>query len=90
MIHSLAGGSIREKKVADFYKVELLEGINKGGLYWYISSIKNLNEGDIVIVPIGANNIHTKGQIKKIQKSVVQGCSPVPFNVVKSIIKRSE
>ena len=38
MIHSLAGGVIREKKYFDFAKVKL----ETGEIYWYISTIKTL------------------------------------------------
>lgn len=53
MIHSLAGGVIREKKYFDFAKVKL----ETGEIYWYISTIKTLKPGDMVVVPYGNGEI---------------------------------
>ena len=86
MIHSLAGGSFKEKRVADFAKVEILEGAFTGKSLWYILPSKIFNEGDEVVVPVGINNTKTSGRIIKIDKNVYEGCSPVPFNRAKEVV----
>ena len=64
MIHSLAGGSIRDISFLDFAKVEILEGVQKGSWFWYITDIPNLKAQDEVFVPLGATNQRTRVRSK--------------------------
>ena len=88
MIHSLAGGEIRELTYADFAKVEIVEdGAFKGSKFWYISEIKDVKEGDFVLAPIGVNNRLYKARIERIDKFVNSQVSPVPMKRAKKIVK---
>ena len=84
MIHSLAGGSIRNIKINNFAKVELIEGLNKGGIFWYITKI-DLAEGDIVLVPFGKFDALTKAEVLRVDKGVSSQCSPVPVSRAKYV-----
>lgn len=88
MIHSLAGGSIKKLKVNDFAKVELLEGASKGGIFWYITTIPGLREGDNVLVPFGKLNALTKAKVLRIDKNVSSQASPVNMNFAKSVYSK--
>ena len=90
MIHSLAGGSFREKQVLDFAKVEIVDGIQKGDKFWYILKDRTLSVGDKVIVPLGRNNIRQNAIILRIDYSVVEGQTPVPIKLAKEIISKGE
>ena len=90
MIHSLAGGSFKEKKFADFAKVQIIEGMMAGSVLWYILPNKGFNVGDTVIVPLGANNNRVKAKILKIENNILEGQSPIPFNKAKEIICKSD
>ncbi len=88
MIHSLAGGDIKQIKVCDFAKVELLEGASRGGIYWYITKIPGLQAGDMVLVPFGRMNALTKAKVLRIDKNVSSQVAPVRMNMAKSIYSK--
>ena len=88
MIHSLAGGELREKRVFDFAKVELLEGVLKGKSLWYIVDIPEIYEGDEVLVPVGKTNQKTLARVVGLDKKRVEGMTPVPINTAKRILGR--
>ena len=88
MIHSLAGGEIRELLYADFAKVEIIDdGAFKGNKLWYICEIKDAKAGDMVLVPIGVCNRLYKAKIERIDKQVNSQVAPIPFKKAKKIIK---
>lgn len=86
MIHSLAGGDVRRQEFNDFAKVKLLEGFDAGSCYWYITRLPLLNEGDVVIVPFGRNDVRTKGEVVRIDKNVSSMSSPVSPKYAKEIL----
>lgn len=88
MIHSLAGGDIKKIKVNDFAKVELLEGLSKGGIFWYISKIEDLKEGDIVLVPFGKYDALTKAKVLRVDKAVSSQISPIPTGHAKEVYSK--
>lgn len=89
MIHSLAGGSIRDINYLDFAKVEILEGAQKGCWFWYITDIPNLNEFDEVLVPLGVSNTKTRGKVLRLDYSVSSQVSPIPIKKAKKIISKA-
>lgn len=86
MIHSLAGGNIKNLKVADFVKVEILEGPFKGDKYFYIA-LGTEKVDSTVIVPLGKNNTPTKAKVLRIDKNISNMVAPVPMNRAKQVIK---
>lgn len=86
MIHSLAGGSLQQLKVQDFVKVEILQGVNIGGIYWYLSC-GNENVGDTVIVPIGKYNERVRARVIRIDKNISAQVAPVPLKIAKRVIQ---
>ena len=84
MIHSLAGGVIREKKYFDFAKVKL----ETGEIYWYISTIKTLKPGDMVVVPYG--NVEVKAFVIRIDKHISEQVFLIPVKRAKTILKICE
>ena len=66
MIHSLSGGVMSDVQHVDFAKVEI-EG---EGVFWYISKIEGLKEGDKVIVPFGRDGEKVTGKDLRIEKNV--------------------
>lgn len=82
MIHSLAGGVIREKKCFDFAKVKL----ESGDICWYISNIFGLKEKDKVLVPFGKDKV--KGEVLRIDKNVNEQMSPIPVKRAKEILEK--
>lgn len=88
MIHSLAGGSFKEKRILDFCKVEIIENICSGMILWYICEGLDLMVGDKVIVPVGRNNSHLRAKVLRVDKSCVEGQTPVPLNMAKEVIRK--
>lgn len=86
MIHSMAGGDIKNLRYADFAKVEILEGESVGSKFFYLS-IDGVIEGMVVLVPVGVNNVPTKAKVLRVDKNVNSQVSPVPIKRAKSVIK---
>ena len=85
MIHSLSGGVMSDVQHVDFAKVEI-EG---EGVFWYISKIDGLKEGDKVIVPFGRDGEKVTGKVLRIDKNVSSQVSPIPFKHAKYIIEKA-
>ena len=49
MIHSLAGGEVKDIRYCDFAKVQILEGVHTGDIFWYITEVADLKAQDKVI-----------------------------------------
>ncbi len=88
MIHSEAGGEIRGEEYNDFAKVEILEGEQKGKIFWYLTTIIGLQEGDKVLVPVGVIKMGTLGKVIRIDKNVSSFCSPVPVKHAKYVLRK--
>lgn len=86
MIHSMAGGDIKNLKYADFIKVEITEGINAGSRFFYIA-LGGEQVGDTVLVPVGVSNTLTKAKVLRIDKNVNSQVSPVPIKRAKKVAK---
>jgi len=86
MIHSMAGGNLGKVSYNNFAKVRILEGANAGEVYWYITTIFMLEEGDKVLVPLKDKRV--KGIVERIDKNVFSFASPVPVKMAKKIITK--
>ena len=87
MIHSCAGGVIRDKKSFTLAKVEILQ---TGELRWYISNLPLLEVGDEVIVPIGRENVEVHARVLRIDKGVSEQVTPVPLKSLKEIFRLAD
>lgn len=87
MIHSLAGGKMRDLEIVDLAKVEYLQGDALGKLAWYKTNILDLKIDDIVLVPFGQDNTLIQAKVKKIEKNVSQ-VSPISLKHAKEIFKK--
>ena len=87
MIHSCAGGVIRDKKSFNLAKVEILQ---TGELRWYISNLPLLEVGDEVIVPIGRENVEVRAKVLRIDKGVSEQVTPVPCKSLKEILRLAD
>ncbi len=84
MIHSLAGGVIRDIKICDFAKVELSESHD---VRWYINPFLQLKVGDKVLVPVGVKNDLVLGVVLKIERNVNEQVAPIPIKRAKEVFK---
>lgn len=87
MIHSCAGGVIREKKFLTLAKVEILQTKE---IRWFISNLPLLEVGDEVIVPFGRENIEVRAKVLRIDKSVSEQVAPVPCKSLKEILRLAD
>ena len=85
MIHSLAGGVVKESQFFDFVKVK----IDDGSSFWFINDIFDLKIGDCVLAPIGKNEVLTKAVVVRIDKNVNGQTSPIPLKRMKKISQRA-
>ncbi len=84
MIHSCAGGVVRDRKYFDFAKVEIL---STGEVKWYICNLPLIMAGDVVIVPYGKENVREKAKVLRVDRSVSEQVSPVPARRAKEILE---
>lgn len=81
MIHSLAGGSFREKRVLDFVKVQIGDNF-----FWYTTGGIVVNVGDKVLVPL--KKMRVEGLVVRVDYQKIEGQTPIPINMAKEIIKK--
>lgn len=87
MIHSLAGGKMKDLQMCDLAKVEYTAGAHQGQIGWYINNIFDLKIGDIVIVPIDHIN-NTTAKVLKIEHNISSQTAPISLKRAKEIIKK--
>lgn len=80
MIHSLAGGVIRDCGSYVFVKVAF-EGVVRP--YWYICEYE-VHEGDAVTAPVGGAVM--RGTVIRVEENVNGQVTPVPLRSAKRII----
>ena len=87
MIHSLAGGKLKDLDYADFVKVKFeYSGEEKIG--WFVTDIIDINIGDTVIIPYGFPVVEIRGIVQKIERNLSSQVAPVPIKRAKYIIKK--
>ena len=86
MIHSLAGGELREQHLYDFVKLEFEE--KPGQFFWYISNITDLEIGDYVLAPFGIIDELSKAKVIRIDKNINSQSAPVSIKGMKQITKK--
>ena len=86
MIHSMAGGNLKDYGVFDIVKVELLEG-DIGKVIYVVSTFKDLKEGDIVLIPDNFNIEGVKAKVLRVDKKVHEQNFPIPIKRLKTILK---
>lgn len=83
MIHSTAGGNLKEYGYFDIAKVEYLENGEKA---FVLSTNEEIKEGDIVLVAI--SDIEEKeAKVIRIDKHVHEQNFPIPIKRLKKIVR---
>lgn len=80
MIHSTAGGTLKEYGVYDYAKVETEFGVS-----FFLSPFKELKKDDIVLVPIQDQIV--EGKVLRVDKNVKEQNFPIPYKRLKKIIE---
>ena len=86
MIHSLAGGELKNAETNDWAKVEILDGEEVGNIYWFKFYFLPIKINSMVVVPVGFSQTPTKAKVLEIKKSVSQQLSPIPSRHAKYIL----
>ena len=86
MIHSLAGGRLREQQLFDFVKLEFEN--NPNHFFWFISEIKDLRLNDYVLAPFGPLDELQKAKVVRVDKNVISTSAPLPLKRMKKITKK--
>ncbi|MBR4270345.1 MAG: hypothetical protein IKQ31_01540 [Clostridia bacterium] len=86
MIHSLAGGFIKELEYADFVKVKILAGEDEGKLFWYTTDLIDISVGDRVEISLKGKII--VGEVVKIERNLNNQTAPIPIKRTLSIIRK--
>jgi len=83
MIHSLAGGVIKDNTPQDIAKVRM----ENGDIRWYLCDGLDAKGGDKVLVPSSASVHGEVGEVMRVDKNVSPQVSPIPIKRMKAIIK---
>lgn len=86
MIHSLAGGKLREQQLFDFAKLEFEN--NPSQYFWYISEINDLRPNDYVLAPFGPLDELQKAKVVRVDKNILGTSAPLPVKRMKKITKK--
>lgn len=84
MIHSCAGGVVREKRFFDFAKVQILD---TGVIAWYVCDLPLVAVGDVVIVPFGKDDARCKAKVLRLDRGVSEQTCPVPAKHAKAVLE---
>ena len=87
MIHSLAGGELKEYQISNLVYVRLEHTDEK---YWYTTDIADLQVGDFVLVPFGLIDELYKAEILKVENNVRSDMFPISFKRLKQVYKKAE
>ena len=90
MIHSLAGGKLRDNQIFDVVKVKFIN--NPFALdrpYWFKSDLVDLKEGDLVLAPFLNNETLYEAKVIRIDKNVNEQNTPFPASKIKFLISKS-
>lgn len=83
MIHSTAGGNLKEYGYFDIAKVEYLESDEKA---FVLSTIEEIKEGDIVLVAISELE-QKEAKVIRLDKHVHEQNFPLPIKRLKKIVQ---
>ena len=86
MIHSLAGGELREYKTYNFAKLKFEDCAGK--YFWYICPFDDLKVGDYVLAPFGEIDEPKKAKVIRIDKNVNGQTTPISIKTAKNIYKK--
>ena len=88
MIHSLAGGELRETQICNIAKVQILAGDNP--MLFFVCNQKNIKVGDIVLVPYGKLDDLVKAKVVRVDKNVDMPNFPISASKLKSIFAKAK
>ena len=86
MIHSTAGGKLKEYSYNDIAKVEYLENNERA---FVLCPLENIKEGDIVIVNF-PNFEEKEAKVLRVDKHVYEQNFPIPIKRLKKIIRKKD
>lgn len=85
MIHSLAGGELKDIEIKNLVFVELEHNHDK---CWYISEISNLKIGDVLLVPYGIIDELYEAKVLNIKNNVRSDMFTISFKRLKKVYKK--
>ena len=86
MVHSMAGGHLREKKFCDFVMVSF--DVNPEQSFWFVSEIPDIMVGDYVLAPYGIIDELQRAKVLQVHKNVESTNFPLRTRNMKYIFKK--
>ena len=87
MIHSLAGGELKEYQISNLVYVKIKHNDEK---CWCKTDITNLKVGDIILVPFGIINELFEAEVLKVENNVRSDTFPISFKKLKQVFNKVE
>jgi hypothetical protein len=70
-----------------FVSVEFLSDPNvTGRIYWYVCDIPSVEEGSVVLAPLGSHNHLQQGVVRGVEKTLPPSAS-IPSQLLKRIVR---
>ena len=86
MIHSLAGGEIKDEVILNLAKLEFED--LKGQYFWYIFDDIKIKRGDFVLAPFGLIDDLKPAKVVKLELNVNGKNFTIPYKKLKKIYKK--
>ncbi len=86
MIHSLAGGELKNEKIFNLAKLEFED--LQGQYFWYIFENIKLEQGDFVLAPFGIIDNLKPAKVIKVEYNVNSKNFTIPYKRLKKIYKK--
>lgn len=91
MIHSMCGGGLKDNKILSVVKIKFVNNpLSENRPYWYLNSIIDLKQGDIVLAPFSKNQTLYKAEVIRVDNGVNEQSFPIPFSKMQTITSRAE
>lgn len=85
MIHSCAGGELYNQQIVNLAKVKIN---GKDETFWYLNNVKNVEVGDVVLVPFGIIDELHRATVLELLNNVNTQISPIKIKNAKQIVKK--
>lgn len=90
MIHSLAGGKLRDNQIFDVVKVKFINNpLALDRPYWFKSNLVDLKEGDVVFAPFSNDETLYEAKVIRIDKNINEQNTPFPASKMKFLISKN-
>ncbi|MBQ7407674.1 MAG: hypothetical protein IJW13_00130 [Clostridia bacterium] len=89
MIHSLAGGKLKDNGYYTVIKVKFINNpLALARPYFYLCEVAQIEQGEVVLAPYGKNQTEYEAEVIRVDKCVSEQTLPMPLSKMATVTKR--